>query len=192
MGAVLQLTRVWDRFAGLFGKSAADAKKLHGSQPASVAGARPRAVEKNFLESTIMLVDDEPICLEVTQGLLEEAGYTRFVATSDPRDAMRLIAETKPDVLLLDIMMPGVSGFDLLEQMERENVLRDVPTIVLTSAKDQQTKLHALNLNVTEFLTKPVDPSELVLRVRNTLAAKAYWQGCWERNRAAQEAEAVL
>jgi DNA-binding response OmpR family regulator len=144
-------------------------------------GARPFAAEKNFLDSTIMLVDDEPICVEVTQSLLEDAGYSRFVATSDPREAMRLILEKKPDVLLLDIMMPEISGFDLLEAMERENVLRDVPTIVLTSAKDQQTKLHALKLNVTEFLTKPVDPSELALRVRNTLAAKAYWQGCWDR-----------
>jgi DNA-binding response OmpR family regulator len=177
MGAAFQLTRVWDRFAGLFGKAGADAKALHGTP----AGARPLVREKNFLDSTIMLVDDEPICLEITQALLEDAGYTRFIATSDSREAMRLITEKKPDVLLLDIMMPGLSGFDLLEAMERENVLRDVPTIVLTSARDQQTKLHALDLNVTEFLTKPVDPSELVLRVRNTLAAKAYWQGCWDR-----------
>ena len=187
MGAVLQLTRVWDRFAGLFGKPGADAEALRGTP----VGARPHVREKNFLESTIMLVDDEPICLEITQTLLEDAGYSRFIATTDPREAMRLIVEKKPDVLLLDIMMPGLSGFDLLEAMERENVLRDVPTIVLTSARDQQTKLHALDLNVTEFLTKPVDPSELVLRVRNTLAAKAYWQGCWERNQADAAAEAA-
>jgi DNA-binding response OmpR family regulator len=63
--------------------------------------------------------------------------------------------------------------------MEAGNILRNVPTIVLTSSTDAATKRQALRLGATEFLTKPVDPSELALRVRNTLAAKAYWTGCW-------------
>jgi DNA-binding response OmpR family regulator len=64
--------------------------------------------------------------------------------------------------------------------MEARNILKDVPTIVLTSATESETRLKALELGVTEFLVKPVDPIELVMRVSNTLAAKAYWQGCWE------------
>ena len=75
--------------------------------------------------------------------------------------------------------MPGISGFDILARMEASNILKDVPTIVLTSSADGQSRLRALELGITEFLLKPVDPIELVLRVSNTLAAKAYWQGCW-------------
>ena len=80
----------------------------------------------------------------------------------------------RPHVLLLDINMPRVNGFQILERMQADAELRHVPAIVLTSADDPATKLKALELGAADFLRKPVDGSELVLRVRNTLAAKAY------------------
>ena len=132
-----------------------------------------------LLDALVMMVDDEPINIEVTQIHLEEAGYTRFVSTSESSEALALIADRRPDVLLLDLMMPGMSGFEILDAMKAANILKDVPTIVLTSSTDAATKLQALELGATDFLAKPVDSSELVLRVSNTLAAKAYWQGCW-------------
>ena len=146
---------------------------------APAPGKRKRELDKVF-GAKIMLVDDEPLAIEVTQVHLEEAGFCQFVSTSEPRHALPLLAATRPDVLLLDLLMPGLSGFDILERMEAEKILKDVPTIVLTAATDPSMKLKALDLGVTEFLTKPVDPIDLVLRVSNTLAAKAYWQGCWE------------
>jgi diguanylate cyclase (GGDEF)-like protein len=130
--------------------------------------------QEKLLDAVVMMVDDEPINIEVTQVYLEEAGYTRFVSTSEPQEALALLIERRPDVLLLDLMMPKVSGFDILARMRAENILRDVPTIVLTSSTDAATKLKALELGATDFLAKPVDSSELVLRLRNTLAAKAY------------------
>ena len=141
--------------------------------------AHGRAVDKVF-GSLIMLVDDEPLAIEVTRVHLEDAGFTRFISTSDPAQGLRLLSEQKPDVLLLDLMMPGTNGFEILKQMESRNILKDVPTIVLTAATDPESRLRALDLGVTEFLSKPADPIELVMRVSNTLAAKAYWQGCWE------------
>lgn len=147
---------------------------------AKAAGqAHSRAVDKVF-SALVMLVDDEPIAIEVARVHLEQAGYTRFVTTSDPAQALDLMIEKKPDVLLLDLMMPGLSGFDILKQMESSNILKDIPTIVLTAATDSQNRMQALELGVSEFLTKPGDPIELVMRVSNTLAAKAYWRGCWE------------
>jgi len=134
----------------------------------------PRDHAARLLDAVVMMVDDEPLNIEVTQVHLEEAGYTRFVSTSEPLEAMSLLAERRPDVLLLDLMMPGISGLEILERMEAGNILRDVPTIVLTSSRDAATKLKALELGAIDFLAKPVDPSELVLRLRNTLAAKAY------------------
>ena len=146
--------------------------------PANPRG-QGRALDK-VLSALVMLVDDEPIAIEVTRLHLEEAGFTRFVTTSDPAAAIELILERKPDVLLLDLMMPGRSGFDILKDMEARNILKDTPTIVLTAATDSESRARALELGVTEFLAKPADPIELVMRVSNTLAAKAYWQGCWE------------
>jgi len=139
----------------------------------SPAGKEGDALEK-LTGALVMMVDDEPINIEVTQIHLEDAGYEHFVSTSDSTAALAMLADTRPDVLLLDLMMPGMSGFDILTEMAALNVLKDVPTIVLTSSVDAETKLKALELGATDFLAKPVDASELVLRLRNTLAAKAY------------------
>ena len=74
---------------------------------------------QDVTQCLIMLVDDEPINIKVTQKYLQTFGYTRFVSTVDSTDALRLIQREQPDVLLLDIMMPEVSGFDILEQMQQ-------------------------------------------------------------------------
>jgi diguanylate cyclase (GGDEF)-like protein/PAS domain S-box-containing protein len=71
-------------------------------------------------------------------------------------------------------MMPGMSGLEILARMDDLNILKDIPAIILTSSKDAAVKLQALELGATDFLAKPVDSSELTLRLRNTLAAKAY------------------
>ena len=124
--------------------------------------------------STVMMVDDDPIMLEVVQTYLEEAGYTSFVTTSEPRQAMDLFVQQRPDILLLDLMMPEVSGFDILAQIRAHEELRYTPVIILTAESEPKTKLKALDLGATDLLTKPVDPSELRLRLRNALAFKAY------------------
>jgi diguanylate cyclase (GGDEF)-like protein len=143
--------------------------------PADSTAPRDRNGEtQKLLEALVMMVDDEPLNIEVTQIHLEEAGYTRFVSTSDPLEALGLMSEHRPDVLLLDLMMPGMSGLEILARMDGLNILKDIPTIILTSSKDAAVKLQALELGATDFLAKPVDPSELLLRLRNTLAAKAY------------------
>ncbi len=125
-------------------------------------------------DALIMLVDDEPTTTDIVQMYLEDAGYHRFVTTSDSVDALGLAQKAHPDVLLLDLMMPEVSGFDILGAMRADEELAHIPVIVLTSSTDAETKLRALELGATDFLAKPVDSSELVLRLRNTLSAKAY------------------
>jgi diguanylate cyclase (GGDEF)-like protein len=122
----------------------------------------------------IMMIDDEPITLEVMREFLEEAGYASIVDTSDPEQAARLIAQEMPDLILLDLMMPVVTGFDILAWMRAEERYRHIPVIVLTSSTNAETKLRALEMGATDFLAKPVDASELALRIRNTLAAKVY------------------
>ncbi len=129
---------------------------------------------EELLDATIMIVDDEPSTIGVVQAFLEEAGYCRFVTVSDSPTAMEVMERERPDILLLDLMMPEVSGFDILAAVRAHPKFERLPVIILTAYSDSVNKLRALDLGATDFLAKPVDPSELGLRVRNTLAAKAY------------------
>jgi adenylate cyclase len=133
-------------------------------------GAAMRGVDN----ALVMMVDDEQSLIDLTREFLAEAGYRRFVSTADASSAIAMLLRERPDVLLLDIKMPRVSGFDILGSMQADPMLKHIPAIVLTSADDAETKLRALELGATDFLRKPVDPSELALRLRNTLAAKAH------------------
>jgi EAL domain-containing protein (putative c-di-GMP-specific phosphodiesterase class I)/DNA-binding response OmpR family regulator len=149
----------------------------------SLAGRLGRSVEsaetaarKPLIDAKIMMVDDEPLMTSLIQTYLEDAGYTQFVVTNDPCDALDLLRREEPGVLLLDLMMPRISGFDLLESIRADDALRFTPVIVLTAADGAAAKLRALQLGATDFLAKPVDESELTLRVRNTLAIQSHYR----------------
>ncbi len=136
------------------------------------AGAEP--TRSPLLDAKVMLVDDEPLMTDMVEAHLEAAGYRNFVVTNDPRQCLALIRREDPGVVLLDLMMPGLSGFEVLEQLRADPALRFTPVIVLTAANGADAKLRALQLGASDFLSKPVDASELVLRVRNTLAFHQY------------------
>ena len=142
------------------------------------ADTQPWGLEESpkspLLGSKVMMVDDEPLMTDLIQAYLEDEGYTQFVVANDPREAMALLRREQPSVLLLDLMMPHLSGFELLELIRGDRKLRYTPVIVLTAATGADAKLRALQLGVTDFLSKPVDESELVLRLRNTLAFHQY------------------
>jgi EAL domain-containing protein (putative c-di-GMP-specific phosphodiesterase class I)/PleD family two-component response regulator len=140
-------------------------QELDGLKPVSSAP---------LLGSKVMMIDDEPLMTDLIQTHLEEEGYQNFVAINDPRGAIAQIRAERPAVILLDLMMPQLSGFELLEAMRADQELRYTPVIVLTAAANADSKLRALRLGATDFLAKPVDGSELVLRVRNTLAFHEY------------------
>lgn len=125
-------------------------------------------------EATIMMVDDEQLNIEMTEVFLEDAGYRNFVSTTQADEAVELMRSKRPSLLLLDLSMPRVNGMQILQLMRDDAMLRHVPVIVLTSTHDPQVKLQALSLGAMDFLSKPVDPSELALRIRNTLAATVY------------------
>lgn len=124
--------------------------------------------------ANIMMVDDEPLLMDVLEILLEEKGYHNFIKIEDSREAISTVDEMRPDVLLLDLNMPNVSGFDILKSVRSNPETQHMPVIILTSSSDSKSKLQALELGATDFLAKPVDGSELSLRLRNTLLVKAY------------------
>ena len=136
---------------------------LHGS-PVDEVVTNPR----------IAIIDDEPINIKVVQKHLQLAGYRQFFTTTISTRALELVRAELPDVVLLDVMMPHISGLEILEQIRGIEELADLPVIILTAAHDQETKLEAFRLGATEFLEKPVDPTELEARMRNVLTLKAH------------------
>jgi len=125
-------------------------------------------------KAAIMMVDDEPIMLEIIQALLVDAGYGNFIPVEKSSQAIDLIRQTSPDLLLLDLDMPEINGYEILSKLRSNADFGHLPVIMITASTEPGDKLKALELGATDFLSKPVDASELVLRVRNTLSAKAY------------------
>ncbi len=125
-------------------------------------------------DAKVMIVDDESVNIEIVKAYLEEEGFVNFIATTQSTRAIDMVRDQKPDIVLLDIKMPEVSGLEILAMMRQNQELTMIPTIVLTAANDPQIKLQALRLGASDFLAKPVDPSELMLRLENVLAVKAY------------------
>lgn len=123
---------------------------------------------------TIMIVDDELVNIKVAEKCLKSQGYRNFLTTMDPTEALGMIDVQQPDILLLDIMMPEVSGLEILKQLRADKRFLDLPVVIVTAATDANTKMAALELGATEFLTKPIEPAELLVRVRNVLVAKSY------------------
>jgi len=124
--------------------------------------------------SKIMVVDDEPFNIMMVCKHLKDVGYRSFVSTTDPTEAIEMIQRESPDLVVLDIVMPEVNGLDLLTLTRLDTRTRHMPVLILTASTDAETKLRALEAGATDFLAKPVDPSELVLRIRNALTIKAH------------------
>lgn len=127
-----------------------------------------------FNDAVIMMIDDEPIVMDVLETCLQDYGYQFFIKIEDSRQAIDKIYQERPDLVLLDLNMPHVDGFSILKELRANPDTRFLSVIVLTSSNESTTKLKALELGATDFLAKPIDRSELVLRLKNTLTVKAY------------------
>jgi putative two-component system response regulator len=122
----------------------------------------------------IMIIDDEPLVIRVVKRFLAGDGFTNFVTVEDSRKAMEVIEAESPDVVLLDIMMPHITGLDLLKQRQKDQSKTLIPFIILSATSEAQVKREALALGATDFLAKPVDASDLTVRVRNSLTVKRH------------------
>ncbi len=126
------------------------------------------------IDANVMVVDDESFNIDLVQAYLEDEGFGNFVTTTDATAALEMLRLHQPDIVLLDVKMPKVNGLEILKAMRGDCDLRLIPVLILTASTAPETKLEALRLGASDFLAKPVDPSELVLRVENVLSAKAY------------------
>jgi putative two-component system response regulator len=125
-------------------------------------------------DARILIADDEPVNTKILRKYLRDAGHRDLVTTSDARSVIDLWRDLDPDVVLLDYLMPGLTGLQILERRRDEPALGHAPVLLLTASSDQNVKVRALELGATDFLNKPVEPTELVARMRNVLAMKRH------------------
>lgn len=123
---------------------------------------------KDTMDRTILIVDDEPRILQIARDYLERAGF-RVRSAEDGNVALRMIREERPNLVVLDLMLPGIDGLDVMRILKREPALTDVPIIMLTARVEETDKLIGLELGADDYLTKPFSPRELVARVRAVL-----------------------
>jgi signal transduction histidine kinase len=121
----------------------------------------------------ILIVDDERRNAELLKVMLVPEGYVLLTATSG-EDALGLLADEQPDLILLDVMMPGMDGYQVATRIKQNPATNNIPVIMLTALDDRNARMLGLNAGAEDFLTKPVDRAELCVRVRNLLRLKAY------------------
>ncbi len=133
--------------------------------------------DHDLLQSRLLLVDDQAANLRLLEDLLAREGFTQVLSTTDPQQALDLHAAFDPDLVLLDLMMPGLDGYAVLEQLAKRRGPDDYcPVIVLTADATLQAKRRALSLGAKDFLSKPFDHLEAMLRVWNLLETRWLYQ----------------
>jgi len=112
----------------------------------------------------VLVVDDEADITALVAYHLAKAGY-RVATAGNGRDALRAAREERPDLVVLDLMLPGVSGYDVLAELRQRDETKDIGVVVLTARKDEPDRIKGLSLGADDYLPKPFSPEELVLRV---------------------------
>jgi putative two-component system response regulator len=140
-----------------------------------VESARNAAIER-IKQSKIMIIDDEQLVIKVVRRFLQSEGYENFVTLTQSTGAVERMEQEQPDVVLLDVMMPEVSGLEILRERRRIPSLQLTPFIILSGSQDLEVKQEALEHGATDFLGKPVEKIELTLRVKNSLLLKQQYK----------------
>ena len=128
----------------------------------------------DILSARLLIVDDDLDALRTLEQVLTTAGYTSVSCTSDPRGVSAMHREADFDAILLDVAMPGMDGFEVMEALkpcERDGYL---PVLALTAEAGHRTQ--ALRYGAKDFLRKPFDPEELLLRVRNLVEVRLLYK----------------
>ncbi len=124
------------------------------------------------MAATILVVEDEPAIQELITLNLEQLGYVSLQAV-DAEQALDLVREELPDLILLDWMLPGMSGVDLARRLRADRRTHDVPIIMLTARAEEQDKLVGLESGADDYITKPFSPRELNARIKALLRRRA-------------------
>ena len=124
-------------------------------------------------DARILVVDDERVNVVLLERILEQDGYTNVRSTTDAYEAANLYDEHEPDLVLLDLHMPGLDGFAVMELLE-QRISSDMflPILILTADIRPEIKRRALSAGAKDFVTKPFDRTEVLLRIQNLLETR--------------------
>jgi len=135
---------------------------------------------------TILIVDDEEINRKMLGALLENAGY-RTVAAANSSDAIAQAGKLSPDLIFLDVMMPDMDGFEACRILKTDPDLKHIPIVMVTAFADKESRLRGLQCGADDFLAKPVDPTEVIVKAANLLKIKTYGDALKRQNEALEE-----
>ncbi len=124
---------------------------------------------QQILDAKILIVDDEPVNVKVLEETLQYRGHTSLQSVTDSRKAIKAFESYRPDLVLLDLNMPHLTGFQVMEQLKELQANKYTPIMILTAYIDQSTRLRALEAGARDFLTKPFDILEVSMRIKNML-----------------------
>ncbi len=117
---------------------------------------------------TILVVDDEPDLVEIVRFRLEKEGYN-VLSAGDGREGLAAAIEKSPDLVILDVMMPGLDGFEVLFQMKNNPKTKDTPVVMLTAKTDMSSISKGWGMDVDNYVTKPFNVDDLAKTVKNVL-----------------------
>ena len=119
----------------------------------------------------VLIIDDDPASLNLAKQWLKRDGHN-LVTAENGEDGLRKAVEESPDLILLDVQMPGKNGFQVCQALKSDSRLRNIPVIFLSAADDPREKVKGLDLGAVDYVTKPFDKFELPARVRAALRTK--------------------
>jgi two-component system sensor histidine kinase ChiS len=120
------------------------------------------------MKNTILVVDDNPTNLRVLVDYLEEVGF-EVLAAEDGETAIDLLQYTLPDIILLDVMMPGIDGFETCRRLKNDSTTKDIPVIFMTALSDTDDKVEGLQAGAVDYITKPLQHEEVLARIKTHL-----------------------
>jgi diguanylate cyclase (GGDEF)-like protein len=130
-----------------------------------------KMTENSGRNPKILIVDDIPVNVELQKTYLLSAGYSVIVA-GDGEKAMELVAEEKPDLVLLDVMMPKLNGFEVCEKIKSNPATRFIPVVLVTALQEVEDKVRGIEAGADDFISKPFNKMELMARVKSLLRIK--------------------
>ena len=132
-------------------------------------------------QSLILVVDDNPTNIKVLFNVLEEADF-RVLVAKNGESALEKLKIISPDLILLDVMMPGIDGFEVCRQLKKTNTCQDIPIIFMTALSDEANKVRGFSLGAVDYITKPIQHQEALARIRTHLQIQTLSRQLAEKN----------
>lgn len=137
--------------------------------------------------SRILIVDDTPSNCLLLEAMMEQAGYSATTSVNDPRKVIDIFHSFQPDIVLLDLHMPFLNGLDVIALLQEEIGPAYLPILMLTADVTNEAKVRALSLGAKDFLSKPFDETEVVLRINNLLDTRTFYKKIQQQNEFLEE-----